>query len=73
MQKMQDAQVTKSLNVISSKISQCASYEHIPSTLKITGLKILGNVAHIYFLSYCFFWQHYNFMHFDRHFAFQNA
>ena len=37
------------------------------SVFRVTGLKILGRVGtHIFFLIY-------NFMHFEKHFAFQNA
>ena len=39
------------------------------SVFRVTGLKTLGRVGiHIYF-----FWKINNFMHFERHFAFQNA
>ena len=38
------------------------------------GLKILGRVGTHIFLNYIFFWKKiYNFMHFERHLAFQNA
>ena len=41
----------------------------------LTGLKILGRVGtHIFFFLIIFFsGKKYNFMHFERHFAFQNA
>ena len=38
----------------------------------VTGLKILGRVGTNIFLLF-FFWLKHNFMHFERHFAFQNA
>ena len=41
---------------------------------RVTGLKILGRVStHIYFFNYFFSSKKYNFMHFERHFVFQNA
>ena len=41
---------------------------------RATGLKISGRVgAHIPFFNYFFSGKKYNFMHFERHFAFQNA
>ena len=40
----------------------------IISVFRVTGLKILGRVGALFF-----FWKKYNFMHFERHFAFQNA
>ena len=43
------------------------------SVFLVTGQKILGRVG-IYFFNYSFFWKKkYNFMHFERQFAFQNA
>ena len=45
----------------------------IISVFRVTGLKILGRAGtHILFKSF-FFFQKYNFMHFERHLAFQNA
>ena len=42
------------------------------SLFRVTGLKIFGTVGtHIFFLF--FLLKKYNFMHFERHFAFQNA
>ena len=42
------------------------------SLFLVTGLNILGRVGtHIIFLI-IFFWKKYNYMHFERHFAFQN-
>ena len=42
------------------------------SLFRVTGLKILGRVGtHICLIF--FFWKKYNFMYFERHFAFQNA
>ena len=38
------------------------------SVFQVTGLKILSGVS-----THFFFWKKYNFMHFERHFAFQNA
>ena len=42
------------------------------SVFRVMGLNILGRVdTHIFF--YFFFWKKYNFMHFERQNAFQNA
>ena len=44
------------------------------SVFRVTGLKILGRVCtHIFFLIIFFLEKKYNFMHFERHLAFQNA
>ena len=45
------------------------------SVFRVTGLKILGRVGKRFFFFYFFFfWKKiYNFMHFERHLAFQNA
>ena len=41
---------------------------------RVTGLKTLGRVGTlVVFLNVFFFWKTNNFMHFERHFAFQNA
>ena len=42
------------------------------SVFQVTGLKFLGRVGTHVFLVF-FSWKKYNFMHFERHFAFQNA
>ena len=42
------------------------------SVFRVTGMTILGRVGtHLFKLFY--FWEKYNFMHFERHDAFQNA
>ena len=38
----------------------------------VTGLKTLGREGTHFFLN-IFFWKKYDFMHFERHFAFQNG
>ena len=44
------------------------------NVFRVTGLKILGRVGiHIFFSNYLLSWKKYNFIHFERHFAFQNA
>ena len=45
------------------------------SLFGVTGLKILGRVGTHVFFCFCFFksGKKYNFMHFERHYAFQNA
>ena len=62
--------------VISFKIS-CAGPKVSPnkrvSVFRVTGLKILGKVGTHTFFILSFFWKKYNFMHFERHFAFKNA
>ena len=43
------------------------------SVFRVTGLKILGRVGGTHFSNYFLSGKKYNFMHFERHFAFQNA
>ena len=43
------------------------------SVFWVTGLKILGRVGTHIFFNHFLFWKKYNFMHFERHFAFQDA
>ena len=48
--------------------------EPLCSLFRVMGLKILGRIGTlIIFLFTFFFWKEYNFMHFERHFTFQNA
>ena len=44
-----------------------------PNVFWVTDLKILGKVGTHIFCNYFFFLKKYYLMHFDRHFAFQNA
>ena len=43
------------------------------SVFRVMGLKILGRVGTHSFFIFFFFWKKYDFMHFERLFAFQNA
>ena len=44
------------------------------NVFQLTGLKILGRVGmHIFYFNYFYSGKIYNFMHFEKHFAFQNA
>ena len=43
------------------------------SVFRVTGLKILGRVGTHILLIFFISGKKYNFMHFERHFAFQNA
>ena len=44
------------------------------SVFQVMGMKILGRVGtHKFFLIIFFLEKNYDFMHFERHFAFQNA
>ena len=52
-------ELTGEINLINGKFSS--------NFFRFSGLKILGTDIHF------FFWKKYNFMHFKRHFAFQNA
>ena len=43
------------------------------SVFRVTGMKILGRVGTHIFLNYFFSGKNYNFMHFEKNFASQNA
>ena len=43
------------------------------SVFRVTGLKILSKVSTHFFHYFFSFWKEYYFMHFERHFAFQNV
>ena len=66
-----------SLSTISLKKRELITLPR-PNTKKlsvfwVTGLKILGRIGTHIFFNYLFSGKKYNFMHFERHLAFQNA
>ena len=64
-----------SLSIISLKMIRAAFFSQINnlSVLWVTGLKNLGRIGTNIFLQFFFLEKKYNFMHFERHLAFQNA
>ena len=64
----------KTLRYVSDIYINKAKFKKI-SRFWVTGLKVLGRdrTHHIFFNCFFFWKKIYNFMHFERHFAFQNA